>query len=59
MDSLPPLSHFTIGLSGIIASMPGSSAGLARLRATSARKSTSCGATGTAPSSSPHFKTDR
>ena len=37
-------SQVTTALSGIIASMPGSSAGSARRRATSCRKSTSCGA---------------
>ena len=57
--SLRELSQATKGLSGIMASSPGSCAGSARRRATSCRKSMNSGATGTFASSSPHCSTER
>ena len=59
IGSPPALSHCTTGLSGVIASSPGSSFGSLRRCATSFRKFTSSGTTGTPASSSPHFSTDR
>ena len=51
-------SHCTSGLSGICAARPGSDSGSARRRATSPRKLTSSGTTGTPASSSDHFTTE-
>ena len=57
--SVAPLIQAITGLSGVIASSPGSSPGSARRRATSCRKSSSSGTTGMLASSRHQVRIER